>query len=73
MIGVMLVEGRAGFETIVNSIPAGTSDNNVTQAQAISRLRQKEAIVVSYFKDTWGIDFYSLQTRVRAQVEKLIK
>ncbi|THU39769.1 hypothetical protein FAM09_12260 [Niastella caeni] len=73
MISMMLVEGKAGFNAIVNSIPAGTSDNNVTQAQAISRLRQKEAIVVSYFKDTWGIDFYSLQTRVRAQVEKLIK
>jgi hypothetical protein len=29
--------------------------------------------VVSYFKQTWGIDFYSLQTRVRAQVVNLIK
>jgi substrate import-associated zinc metallohydrolase lipoprotein len=73
MISMMLIEGKAGFDAIVNSIPAGTSANNTTQAQAISRLRQKEAYVVSYYKDTWGIDFYSLQTRVRAQVEKLIK
>jgi substrate import-associated zinc metallohydrolase lipoprotein len=73
MIAMMLVEGKGGFDAIVNSIPAGTSTNNVTQAQAISRLRQKEAIVVSYFKNTWGIDFYSLQTRVRAQVNLLIK
>lgn len=73
MVSMMLVEGRAGFEAIVNSIPAGTSSNNTTQAQAISRLRQKEAIVVNYFKDTWDIDFYSLQTRVRAQVVNLIK
>jgi substrate import-associated zinc metallohydrolase lipoprotein len=73
MIGIMLTEGRAGFEAIIKSIPAGTSDNNTTQAQAIARLRMKESIVVSYFKDTWGIDFYSLQTRVRAQVDKLIK
>jgi substrate import-associated zinc metallohydrolase lipoprotein len=73
MIAMMLIEGRNGFEAIVKSIPAGTSSNNTTQAQAISRLRTKEAIVVSYFKDTWGIDFYSLQTRVRLQVEKLIK
>jgi substrate import-associated zinc metallohydrolase lipoprotein len=73
MIAMMLVEGKAGFDAIVNSIPAGTSTNNVTQAQAISRLRQKEAIVVSYFKETWGINFYSLQTRVRSQVDKLIK
>lgn len=73
MISMMLTEGKAGFDAIVNSIPAGTSSNNTTQAQAVSRLRQKEAIVVSYFKDTWNIDFYSLQTRVRAQVLKLIK
>jgi substrate import-associated zinc metallohydrolase lipoprotein len=73
MISMMLIEGKAGFDAIVNSIPAGTSANNTTQAQAIARLRQKEAFVVSYFKDTWGINFYSLQTRVRAQVEKLIK
>ena len=73
MISMMLVEGKGGFEAIVKSIPAGTSTNNITQAQAISRLRQKESIVVSYFKDTWGINFYSLQTRVRAQVDKLIK
>jgi substrate import-associated zinc metallohydrolase lipoprotein len=73
MVSMMLIEGRAGFEAIVSSIPAGTSANNVTQAQAIGKLRQKEAIVVNYFKDTWGIDFYSLQTRVRAQVVNLIK
>jgi substrate import-associated zinc metallohydrolase lipoprotein len=73
MISMMLIEGKAGFDAIVNSIPAGTSVNNITQAQAITRLRQKEAFVVSYFKDTWGINFYSLQTRVRAQVDKLIK
>lgn len=73
MVAMMLIEGRAGFDAIVNSIPAGTSVNNTTQAQAISKLRQKEAMVVSYFKETWGIDFYSLQTRVRAQVVNLIK
>jgi substrate import-associated zinc metallohydrolase lipoprotein len=73
MIAMMLIEGKGGFDAIVKSIPAGTSSNNTTQARAVARLRQKEAIVVSYFKDTWGIDFYSLQTRVRAQVEKLIR
>ena len=73
MIGIMLTEGRGGFDYIVNSIPAGTSANGVTQADAQSRLRQKEAIVVGYFKDTWNIDFYSLQTRVRAQVLSLIQ
>ncbi|NII27894.1 hypothetical protein HB364_22615 [Pseudoflavitalea sp. X16] len=73
MIAMMLVEGKAGFDRIVNSIPAGTSINGTTQADAKSRLRQKEAIAVTYFKDVWGIDFYSLQTRTRASVESLIR
>jgi substrate import-associated zinc metallohydrolase lipoprotein len=73
MISMMLTEGRSGFDAIVNSIPAGISENGITQAEAKSRLRKKEAIVVNYFKDTWGIDFYRLQTRVRTAVEQLIK
>jgi len=73
MISIMLTEGKAGFDHIVNNIPPGTTPDGVTQAQAQSRLRQKESIVVSYFKDVWGINFYSLQTRVRAQVVSLIQ
>lgn len=73
MIASMLVEGKAGFDALVNSIPAGTSDNGITQATAQSVLRQKEAAVVAYFKDTWSIDFYSLQTRVHNEVESLIR
>jgi substrate import-associated zinc metallohydrolase lipoprotein len=72
MIAMMLIEGRAGFDTIVNSIPAGTSINGITRADAIAKLRKKEAMVVAYYKDVWGIDFYSLQLRVRAAVEGLI-
>ena len=73
MIAMMLVEGKTGFDKIVNSIPAGTSVNGTTQADAKSRLRQKEAIVVTYFKDVWDVDFYILQTRTRGAVESLIR
>lgn len=73
MISIMLTEGKARFDALVNNIPAGTTADGVTQAQAQSRLRQKESIVVNYFKDVWGIDFYSLQTRVRTQVLSLIQ
>jgi substrate import-associated zinc metallohydrolase lipoprotein len=73
MIAMMLVEGKTGFDKIVNSIPAGTSINGTTQVDAKSRLRQKEAIVVTYFKDVWNIDFYSLQSRTRTAVESLIR
>jgi substrate import-associated zinc metallohydrolase lipoprotein len=73
MISMMLTEGKAGFDRIVNSIPPGTSANGITQADAMAKLRKKEAMVVGYYKDVWGIDFYSLQTRVRAAVESLIR
>ena len=73
MIAMMLIEGRTGFDTIVNSIPSGTSINGITQADAIAKLRKKEAMVVAYYKDVWGIDFYSLQTHVRGAVDVLIK
>ena len=71
MIAMMLTEGKGGFDKIVNSIPEGTSPNGVTRAQAISSLRQKEAIVVAYYKNTWNIDFYSLQKRVRGSMNQL--
>jgi substrate import-associated zinc metallohydrolase lipoprotein len=73
MISIMLTEGKAGFDKIVNSIPAGTSDNGITQADAKAKLRKKEAMVVAYYKDVWGMDFYRLQTRVRTAVDSLIK
>jgi len=73
MISMMLIEGKAGFDKIVNSIPAGSSANGITQADAVAKLRKKEAMVVTYYKDVWGIDFYSLQARVRAAVVSLIR
>ena len=70
MISIMLTEGRDGFDRIVNGITQ-TSPNGTSPATAQSRLRQKETIVVNYFKDIWNIDFYALQTLVRAQIVAL--
>lgn len=72
MIAIMLVNGKAGYEKMIASIPAGVTDRGTTQAQAIARLRAKESIIVSYFKQAWGIDFYSLQARTRAAIEAQI-
>lgn len=72
MVSIMLTEGKAGFDRIVDKL-SGTSSNGTTAAQAKSRLRQKEALVVDYFKKVWSIDFYSLQARTRTAVETLIK
>jgi substrate import-associated zinc metallohydrolase lipoprotein len=72
MVSIMLLEGRPGYEALLASIPNGTSARGTTRDQAIARLRAKESIVVSYFKQTWNIDFYSLQTRTRAAMQSLI-
>ncbi len=64
MAAIMLVEGRAWFNTMVN---------NLNSEEAQTKLRQKEAMLVNYFKDVWNIDFYSLQTRTRASITALLK
>ena len=71
MIAWMLTEGKVGFDKIVDSIPEGTSASGVTKAQAQASLRQKEAIVVAYYKNTWNIDFYALQNSVRASMNHI--
>lgn len=71
MIATMLIEGRDRFNQKVNSI-TGPSPNGTTAAEAKAKLKQKEAIVVEYFKTVWKIDFYSLQNRTRKAVEALL-
>jgi substrate import-associated zinc metallohydrolase lipoprotein len=64
MTSMMLVEGRNWFNAMVNSL---------TDEEAQTKLRQKEAIVVNYFKDVWNINFYRLQTRTRASITSQVK
>ncbi len=72
MIAFMLTEGKRGFDALVNNI-TGTSPNGTTAEQAKDKLRQKETMVVNYFKDTWNINFYNLQARTRATIEPMIR
>lgn len=71
-VAIMLVEGKDGFDRLINNIPAGTSPNGTTQAEARSYLRQKEAFVVNYFRQVWDIDFYSLQARCRSALSEFL-
>lgn len=64
MVAYMLVEGRAWFNTMVN---------NLSSEEAQTKLKKKEAILVNYFKDTWNVDFYSLQTRTRDTITALLR
>ena len=61
MVSIMLIEGKEGFDAIVNSAPAS--------AQPL--LRQKEQYVVRYFKEAWNIDLYSLQAKSEAAIKAL--
>lgn len=72
MVSMMLTEGKQGYEDMLSQITT-PGPNGTTPEEAIARLRQKEAIVVAYFADVWGIDFYSLQARTRASIDALIK
>lgn len=73
MVGRMLVEGKPWFDQYVDGINyTGTTPNGTTAAEAKARLRQKEAAVVSYFKQSWNIDFYNLQARSRAAINALL-
>jgi substrate import-associated zinc metallohydrolase lipoprotein len=69
MISIMLIEGKAGMDKIVNSI-TGTSVRGTTPAQAKEKLRLKESLVVNYYKQAWNIDFYRLQAKTRFAIEK---
>ncbi|WP_285010459.1 zinc-binding metallopeptidase [Pedobacter faecalis] len=59
MVSIMLTEGRSGYEAILKAN---------TTASAVTSIRAKEDMVVAYFKQTWGIDFYTLQTRVQKEL-----
>lgn len=73
MVALMLVEGKPWFDQYVNSINyTGATPNGTTSAQARARLRNKEAGVVTYFKQAWNIDFYSLQARTRTAINALL-
>lgn len=61
MISIMLIEGKAGFDRIISTVPA--------DQQPV--LRRKERLVVNYFKDAWNIDFYSLQARAIKAINEL--
>jgi len=71
MVAIMLIEGRDGFDKIVNGI-TGTSANGTTAVQAKAYLRTKETLIVTYYKQVWNIDFYSLQAKCRTALLRFI-
>ncbi|MBV7528594.1 putative zinc-binding metallopeptidase [Chitinophaga sp. sic0106] len=62
MVSIMLTQGRGGYETLLRT--TGTN---------LAIIRKKESIVVGYFKQTWGIDFTALQTKVQKDLNSYSK
>jgi hypothetical protein len=72
-VSIMITLGKPGFDNLVNSINyTGITNKGTTAAVAKARLREKEAIIVNYYKQVWNIDFYRLQNRTRAVLNSLI-
>ncbi|GAA4208912.1 hypothetical protein GCM10022289_33520 [Pedobacter jeongneungensis] len=76
-LSTLLEGGQANFDNIINNLfvydglyikrnGKGVYEQN-TDARA--KLLKKKAIVVSYMKDSWGIDLTDLQTRTQAAIE----
>lgn len=60
MLSTMLVEGKTGFDAIVNG--AGTGK---------AALQAKQAVVTAYMKDAFGIDVNVLQAKTEAAINAL--
>jgi substrate import-associated zinc metallohydrolase lipoprotein len=63
MAAIMLINSKAEYEAILNSI---VSDD------AYYAIIAKEAIVVKYFKDAYGIDFYMLRDEAEKNTTAVI-
>ncbi len=59
---IMLTQGYQPFENIISSI---------SNADGVQKIRQKQQIVLNYFRQTWNINLYDLQAKTEAAINKL--
>lgn len=59
---IMLTQGYEPFENIMSSI---------SNPDGVAKIRQKQEIVLNYFRQVWGIDFYELQSKTEAAINAL--
>jgi substrate import-associated zinc metallohydrolase lipoprotein len=62
MVAVMLMEGKEGYEALLQC-QANDGSKRI--------LEQKEQIVVQYFRDAFGINFYQLQEKVQLAMNQI--
>lgn len=63
MAAIMLINSKAEYEAIL----AGITDQT-----AVANIKAKEAVVVKYFKDSFGIDFYKLRDEAEKNTNDVI-
>ncbi|SHH23860.1 substrate import-associated zinc metallohydrolase lipoprotein [Chryseolinea serpens] len=62
MIATMLIEGKEGYEAILAC---------ETNSASLALLRKKEALVAQYYRESFNIDFYALQTKVQEAINNI--
>ncbi|NSL85837.1 substrate import-associated zinc metallohydrolase lipoprotein [Chitinophaga solisilvae] len=74
MVSWMMVLGKAGYEDrLTRFLASATQVNRAQYTDGVNKLRQKEALIVQYFRDSYNLDFYSLQSRVQAALKAIIR
>jgi hypothetical protein len=60
----MLTYSKEEYESILGSI---------VSVKAVNDIKAKEALVVSYFKQAFDIDFYALRDAAERNTDKVVK
>jgi len=69
MIAMMLTRSKTEWEDFLKAI----ENRGEVYAAAVVNIRKKEAIVIDYFKNSWGIDIFELQADIYEQIEIIMQ
>lgn len=83
MTSIMLTEGKSSYDAIVNSIVVPKLDSipdpanppfiivrEMPNATAQGNIRKKELSVITYFKQSYGVDFAKVQNKVNYELSQ---
>lgn len=70
-IAYLLIEGQAEFDALLARLETDKSINREASLKAANNLRQKEALIISYYRTSYGVDFKALQEEVRKAMDSL--
>nr|WP_295871441.1 substrate import-associated zinc metallohydrolase lipoprotein [uncultured Chitinophaga sp.] len=71
LVSAMLVMGRTRYDSTLYH-PFANDPQAWNNEEAVRLLRAKEKIVVDYFRESYNIDFYELQTNVQQQIHNVL-